>query len=188
MTTPDHIDECGADAHADLERCEHIHRPRFGEWLTLDIRPVADGWRAVYFIGDERGAFTVEPLAGWLVQAQNLLWLNCFAPVEGQPPLAERPRRVVAGIANPSGIVDAVDDDDENCHEFWCLLEPGTEVPDHDDALREHERRQGERAARTEAADLERAFHSGTAAEPNLQHPGNPPKEGTPHVQDHHAR
>jgi hypothetical protein len=41
-------------------------------WVNLDIRP-ADGWKALYHDDDQPGQTQTRPLAGWLIQVEDIL-------------------------------------------------------------------------------------------------------------------
>jgi hypothetical protein len=100
-------------------------------WVNLDIRP-ADGWKALYHDDDQPEQTQTRPLAGWLIQVEDILDGDTHQPIPGQPPLTERERRIVAAVAPAYGgaVEDATD-----FISFWRLLGPGEPMPDEDEKL-----------------------------------------------------
>ena len=131
-------------------------------WRVLDFHPDPAGWRALYFdAAAGPGEFYTEPIAGWLVQAEEDYSHGRLSP--RQPPLAERERRIVAAAADAwTGELEPVCD----LANFWRLLGPGEPLPSGADAqqgqeLREQEKRQEQARAQrrhqeAEAARLDR--------------------------------
>ena len=90
---------------------------------TLDFRPAPAGW-TVYYFDDSPGVHTA-PLAGWEIQSQTRYLRDTWRADDEQPPLTERPRRIVPVDMDSDGLVSEPAD----CSNFWMITGPGEPSP-----------------------------------------------------------